>query len=82
MRWLLRLRIRARLSRGEAADALKGDKVDTGDAIRERQMTVDIDLPEVGADEYHLFERDQTPQNARRCTKSGNPRPDSARFES
>jgi HEAT repeat protein len=55
---------------GEAADALKGDKVDAGDVIRERQMTVDIDLPEVGAEEYHLFERDQTPQNARRYTRT------------
>ncbi len=55
----------------EAADAIKGVTVDAGDAIREQHwMTGDMGLPQVGDDEYNLFELDQNPQNPRRYTKA------------
>jgi hypothetical protein len=67
---ILALNDKSEVVRFEAADALKGNKVDASTAIREQEDTTgNVDLPVVGDDD-DLFTLDQSPQNTRSYSKA------------
>ncbi len=66
----LALHDKSEIVRNEAADALKGNKVDASAAIRDEHVIGDINLPQAPDDEANGFKIDQSSQNTRRSTKA------------